>query len=272
MPHIQLPKIRLFYEEHGTGAPILLIHGTSSDADIWEHATEELAQLGRVIVYDRRGNSRSERPEPYTSTTIFEHTDDAAALLDALAAKPAIVIGRSYGGGVALDLAVRYPDYVRALVALEPGVPTLSPDADAFMEAMGERLRKAVAERGIDVAAETLLRVVLHDAGWEALPAPVKARLTANSPAILAEMNGRVSGVDPAILANITQPALVVAAASSPPAFRQIHDRLVALIPHARQAVVEGGHMITPADPRIVDFIREVLASTEQSRAQGKES
>ena len=76
-----------------------------------------------MIVYDRRGCARSERPEPYERTSVREHADDAAALLDALAAIPAIVIGRSYGGTVASDLALRYPDRVRALVLLEPDAP-----------------------------------------------------------------------------------------------------------------------------------------------------
>ena len=72
-----------------------------------------------MIAYDRRGCARSERPEPYERTSIAEHADDAAALLDALAAAPAVVIGRSYGATVATDLALRHPDRVRALVLLE---------------------------------------------------------------------------------------------------------------------------------------------------------
>jgi esterase len=50
---------------------------------------------------------------------VAEQADDAAGLLDALAALPAVVIGRSYGGAVAIDLALRNPDRVRALVLLE---------------------------------------------------------------------------------------------------------------------------------------------------------
>jgi pimeloyl-ACP methyl ester carboxylesterase len=66
-----------------------------------------MATRGRTIVYDRRGHFRSERPAPYV-TNVHEQSDDAAALIDALAAAPAIVIGRSYGGAIALDLALRY--------------------------------------------------------------------------------------------------------------------------------------------------------------------
>jgi pimeloyl-ACP methyl ester carboxylesterase len=54
---------------------------------------------------------------------VSEHADDAAALLDALDAAPAVIIGRSYGGTVALDLAIRHPDKVRAIAVLEGDAP-----------------------------------------------------------------------------------------------------------------------------------------------------
>jgi pimeloyl-ACP methyl ester carboxylesterase len=83
-----------------------------SSALMWADAVEERARFGRVIAYDRRGCTRSERAEPYERTSVAEQADDAAALLDALAAAPAVVIGRSYGGAVAIELALRYPDRV----------------------------------------------------------------------------------------------------------------------------------------------------------------
>ena len=65
MAEAQVNGIRLHYEEHGSGAAILCIHGAGSTALMWAEAVEELARLGRVIAYDRRGCTRSERPEPY---------------------------------------------------------------------------------------------------------------------------------------------------------------------------------------------------------------
>jgi pimeloyl-ACP methyl ester carboxylesterase len=72
---------------------------------MWGGAIVPLARLGRVIVYDRRGCARSERPSPYDATPVAEQADDAAGLLDALAGVPPIVIGRSYGGEIALELS-----------------------------------------------------------------------------------------------------------------------------------------------------------------------
>jgi pimeloyl-ACP methyl ester carboxylesterase len=125
MSEIRVNDVSLYYEEQGDGDPILCIHGTGSSSVLWRDAATELGKRGRAIVYDRRGFSRSERPEPFV-TDVHMQTDDAAALIDALAATPAIVIGRSHGGEIAVDLALRYPDRVRALALLEGGGLLLS--------------------------------------------------------------------------------------------------------------------------------------------------
>lgn len=84
---------------------------------------------GRVIVYDRRGCTRSKRPDPYDTTTGGQHADDAAGLLEALDAVPAVVIVRSYGGEVAVDLVQRYPGARHELIGgghlFSPTVPVV---------------------------------------------------------------------------------------------------------------------------------------------------
>ena len=77
MPHASVNGVRLYYEEHGSGTPILGIHGGGSSAVFWEDAADRLSALGRAIIYDRRGSNRSERPDPYEITNIGEHADDA---------------------------------------------------------------------------------------------------------------------------------------------------------------------------------------------------
>lgn len=259
MPEIQLPAIRLYYEERGEGDAILCIHGTSSSALIWGSAVDELARLGRIIVYDRRGCTRSQRPEPYRTTSVAEHADDAVALLEGLSAIPAIIIGRSYGGEVAIDLALRYPGYVRALVLLEAAVLRLSPDARQWIDDLHERV-KAAATRGIDTVGETFIRGVLGAGAWERFPEQVRRMFADNGPAILAELEGGGLEIDPVALARVQQPTLLVAAADSPDAFRQATDAMAAAIPKARTVLVGGGHLVNPAEPAVLSFIQEVLA------------
>ena len=108
-----------------------------------------------MIAYDRRGCARSERPEPYERTSVAEHARDAAALLDALSATPAVVVGRSYGATVATDLALRHPGRVRALVLLEGDAPReLAPATARWVDSLGERLRDVAQREGVEAVAE----------------------------------------------------------------------------------------------------------------------
>jgi pimeloyl-ACP methyl ester carboxylesterase len=270
MPTVSLDGATIYYEERGAGSPILLIHGTGSDANNWGSAPDELARLGRVLTYDRRGFTRSRGTGHPHRTTAAQHADDAAALLDRLGARPAIVVGRSYGGNVALELARRHPGHARALALLEGGGEALSPEVRVFIDELTDQVRAAVADRGPEAAGEVLWRAVLGDAGYEAAPEGMKARVAANGAAVLADLDGFWEGQpDLAQLAEITCPVLVVAAASSPPAFRAPCDALAAALPDARLVVVEGGHMITPATPEVVGFLQEVIgdrAESEQKR------
>ncbi len=138
--------IDIYYEQQGEGVPILCIHGTSSSALVWEDALIDLAEHGRCISYDRRGSFRSQRPEPYETTHVTEHTDDAAALLDALSAIPAVVIGRSYGGEIAIDLACRYPDKVIALALLEPAMLQLHREGMTWLQPLIDKVLAAGKE------------------------------------------------------------------------------------------------------------------------------
>ena len=261
MPEARVNGVRLYHEEHGDGAPILCIHATGSSAVLWSDAVAQLARLGRVIAYDRRGHARSERPDPYDATSVAEHADDAAALLRALDAAPAVVIGRSYGGAVACDLALRHPGCVRAIVLLEPVELEAVPAAADWARGLGARLRAVAAERGVDAVAEALIAEALGPGVWDVLPEDLRRLFTDNGPAILAEQPAGFLEASAAELATITQPALLMTAADSPPVLHAANAALAGILPDARTARVAGGHMIDPADPAIVAFIQDVLAA-----------
>src|SRR5436190_24333863 len=116
MGFVRSGRCALYYEELGDGVPILLIHPAGSTASTWGAAAGQLARIGRVITYDRRGYARS-GGEPVRS--MFRHTADAAALLEQLRTPPAVVVGTSAGAAIAIDLAVRRPDLVRLVIGHE---------------------------------------------------------------------------------------------------------------------------------------------------------
>ena len=267
MPEISVNGISLYHEEHGSGEPILCIHGTGSSSALWVDAAAELGKWGRAIVYDRRSFGRSERPEPLVMD-VHLHADDAAALLDALDAGPALVIGRSQGGEVAVDLALRYPERVRALALLEGGGMALSPELRRWIVGLHERVYAADP----DTVGEAMLRSVVGDAGWEALPEPVRDVFTANGPAIVAEERGGLLDVTAEQLATIERPTLLVAGTDSPPGFAEATRIVAAAIPSARVEWVDGGHLINPAHPAVLRFVEEVLSSSASRRSSRRRS
>jgi esterase len=262
VPEALVNGIRLYYEEHGEGPPILCIHGGGSSALLWADAVEKLARLGRVIAYDRRGCTRSERPAAYERTSVAQQADDAAALLDALAAAPAVTIGRSYGGAVATDLALRYRDHVRALVLLEGDALGLSPTALEWTKAVRDRLREVAARDGVDAVYEALIDEVAGEGAWDSFPDEVRRILAKNGPALLAELHYVDEAMpDAAAFATIDKPALLVAASESPREQREMTDAMAGALPHARTALVGGGHLVDPAAPEVLAFLEEVLES-----------
>jgi pimeloyl-ACP methyl ester carboxylesterase len=182
MGFIEARGSNLYYEEKGNGVPILLIHPAGATASTWGTVADDLAGVGRVIAYDRRGYNRS-GGEVVRSASA--HTADAVAVLEALEATPAVVVGTSAGATLALDLAARRPDLVRAVVAHEspwralrhPSVSGLG--TLARMQWLGWRGRYAEA-------AETLLRWVYsyRDGGsaWDAFPAGGRSSLICGAP------------------------------------------------------------------------------------------
>jgi proline iminopeptidase len=109
----------LYYEVCGNGPPLLAIHGGLGFDHVYMKAT--LGRLERdfeVTYYDQRGNGRSDRVQPAT-LTMEQLADDAAALIAHLGHQNAIVLGHSYGGFVAQELAIRHPARVRALVLVD---------------------------------------------------------------------------------------------------------------------------------------------------------
>jgi esterase len=258
--------IRLYYEETGSGAPIVCIHGTSSSALVWGDALAPLTRLGRVIAYDRRGHTRSERPHPYDVTSVPEHATDAAALLEGLEATPALVIGRSYGGEIGLELALRHPQTVRGLVLLEPAVLGLSASAASFAEPLTRAVLRISADNPRAVA-ETFLRAVAGDATWDAFPDRLKEMFTENGPTIAAEFRGGYWDVTLDSLKAIGVPTLVVMSEESPQPFREVAEAIAGTIPGAQSCLVPGGHLISPGIPPVVDFAATVLSGAGSATA-----
>jgi pimeloyl-ACP methyl ester carboxylesterase len=256
------PPAGLHYEEAGLGVPILLVHPSGATASTWGAVTGELARIGRVIAYDRRGYARS-GGEPVRSMST--HTADAAALLEHLRTPPAVVVGTSAGAAIAVDLAVRRPDLVRAVVAHEfPWRFTHRLPPASQVAALARIAALALRGRHAD-AAEVLLRTTYTypdgTSAWDAFPAEWRQIARANARAALADFrNSIVAYPSAADLATVTVAVVCSYGSRSPDSMVRLVRSLAAAIPSATTRVIEGAGHAAPFDAT-TQFVRVIADS-----------
>jgi pimeloyl-ACP methyl ester carboxylesterase len=128
MPFARNGSAEIYYAVHGHGTPLLFFSETACPGDIWQaFQVPEFARDHRAITHDYRGTGKSSRPTAQYSCEDF--IDDAAAVLDHLNAGPAILLGHSMGGRIAMLMALQYPEKVQKLIvaSVGPGVPGAPP-------------------------------------------------------------------------------------------------------------------------------------------------
>ena len=113
MPHLQSNGVSLYYEEHGSGEPLLLIMGFTVSSIGWHWNIPAFAQSFRTIAFDNRGVGQSDKPDEPYSMAMF--ADDTAGLLDGLGIEQAHIFGISMGGMIAQEFALRHPGRVTSL-------------------------------------------------------------------------------------------------------------------------------------------------------------
>jgi pimeloyl-ACP methyl ester carboxylesterase len=247
MADAEVNGVTLYYELHGDGEPLALVHGSWTDATGWALVVPGLAESFRVLVYDRRGHSRSERPSGPGS--VDEDGDDLAALLEALELAPAHVAASSFGGNISLRLACRRPDLVRSLSCHEPpvwGLLANDPEGQKLLEEGGASLGaigKRIAEGDHEGAARQFVEEVAFGPGaWEnQIPPEAKEIMVNNAPTFLDELQDTSAmSIDEGALAKLEMPLRFTGGSDSPPIFGRVIDRLVEIVPGAIRETIEG--------------------------------
>jgi pimeloyl-ACP methyl ester carboxylesterase len=256
--------VDLFYELAGSGDPLVLVHGSWVDHTSWQLVVPHLARYFRVLTYDRRGHSLSERPLGQGSRR--EDEEDLAALMESLDLAPAHVVGNSFGGSIALGLAARRPALFRSLIVHEaPLMGLVADDAELrlLMVELQARFDSVVAQlRAGDILGGTkrfVDEIALGPGAWEQLPEEVRLRNMNNAPTFLDELQDP-NGLDLDVggLSGFSSPALLTEGDQSPPWFPRIMSRLAGAMDGAQRLTFAGaGHVPQLTHPN--EFVRAVV-------------
>ena len=231
--YVQLGDVRTWYDEHGAGALLVLMHGGLVDARVFAPNIGALAERFRVYTPERRGHGHT--PDVEGPITYQLMADDTIAFLDTVIGAPADLVGHSDGAFVAMLVAMQRPELVRRLVMISGGfnksgeaTPDMDWDVDQLFEFLGPSYGE-VSPDGIDH-----FRVVATKIGEMAAVEP----------------NLRASD-----LAKVPQRALVMFSDDDLVTMTHVVEMYDAL-PNAELAVVPGtSHFLTQEKPALVNAI-----------------
>lgn len=258
----ELNGVSLYYEDVGSGTPLLLIHGFPLSAEIWHEQTAALSGEFRVIAPDLRGFGRSGMPNGAGTMDIY--ADDMIALLDHLGIEQAVVCGMSMGGYVLLNLLERYPQRVSAACFMV----TRAGADDEEGRARRSLLAAEVLKAGAEIAAAAFSKVLFAPetaANRPELAAAVLQIMTAAKPAGLAAallaMRDRKDYSGGMGFCKV--PALVIGATEDLAMPPEESLKLAAALPGSVLRMIPGaGHMVMMEQPAEVNrAFREFLSA-----------
>ncbi|EXJ73519.1 uncharacterized protein A1O5_03280 [Cladophialophora psammophila CBS 110553] len=254
MPYLARNGVRLYYEVHGSGPPLLLTHGYSSTSAMWAGQIAALSKSFRLILWDMRGHGSSDYPPDQSMYSEAHTVEDMAAILDQVCGRGSIAIvgGLSLGGYMSLAFYRVYPERVRALLIIDTG-PGFKKDAAR------EEWNRTAHATGKKFESEGL--GVLQ--GMSAERATVSHRdakgLALAARGMLAQRDSKV--IDS--LPNVKVPSLVVVGADDTP-FLAASEYMAKKIHGARKVVVpNAGHAVNIDQPEkfleaVMPFLEEV--------------
>jgi pimeloyl-ACP methyl ester carboxylesterase len=262
--------VRMYWRCTGDkGDPLVLVHGSWTDHHTWDLVVPSLASAFRVLSYDRRGHSQSERPAGQGS--IHEDVADLAALIEHLGFAPAHVVGGSLGGSIALRLAGRRPDLLRTMVVHEPPLFQLldrEPAAEAALATIRERTDAVVqllkAGDASAAARQFVDTIALGEGAWNQLPSALRNTFIFNAPTFWDEMQGPDTfGLDLSSLRAFQRPTLLTLGGQSAAFFALVVRQLAAALPDAETRTFPAdGHVPHVSHPR--EFAEAVKSFAQQ--------
>jgi pimeloyl-ACP methyl ester carboxylesterase len=265
-------NIELYWEKTGdSGEPLVLVHGSWDDHHIWDLIVPILSKSFQVLTYDRRGHSQSESPPSQGSIT--EDVSDLAALIEEAGFAPAHISGQSFGGSIALRLAVQRPDLFRSLHVHSPPLLRLladDPDEQELFQGLNEfmsSVEKLLAAGDMEGGARQFAG---GPDNWAAMPEEIQQTMVANAPTFLDELRDPEAfslGLEQ--LRSFPQPVLLTDSGDDMPFAQPVVKKLANVLPHAeREHFSDADHDAQVSQPEAyAQTLRDFIA--RNSNGQG---
>ena len=251
MPIARINDVRLLWDLRGeTGDLLVLVHGSWGNHHNWDSVVPGFERSFRVLTYDRRGHSQSERRGG--QGRVEEDVADLAALIDHIGRGPAHIVGNSFGAAIVLRLAGERPDLFKSLIAHEPPLFRLlehEPQAQAALAAIQERIgvvvRMLEADDHPGGARQFVETIAFGPGAWEQLPLELRETFIFNASTWLDEMRDPESlSIDLDRLRAFSARALLTLGGQSPPFFPLVVRQIAQKMPRAVTSTFPGaGHV-----------------------------
>ena len=237
MSYLDRDGVSIYYEQRGAGPAVLLSHGYSASARMWQGQMEALSDNYHVIAWDMRGHDRSDSPD---DPALYSHEatiHDMAAVLDACGAARAVIAGLSLGGFMSLAFHLVHPARTEALMLFDTGPGYRKDDGRAEWNRLADSVAAAYEKNGLAAAGVSAeVRVAQHRSAQG---------LAHAARGILSQRDGRVIESLPAIAV----PTLVLVGENDAQ-FRPSADYMAAKIPSAEKAILQSaGHAANIEQP-----------------------
>jgi pimeloyl-ACP methyl ester carboxylesterase len=236
---VQLDDLNMYYEDHGQGAPLVLLHGGTATSGVWADHLPRLSEHFQVITPDSRGHGKSKNPSDKLSYRLM--ADDVAALITHLGLEGPLVCGYSDGGQICLELAMRYPGLAQAYV-VGAAYYEMSEDLFAFLASFGIDKDGKINLDDFEANAPDFVAYLkqAHEMNWKALTRQI------------AKMWATPLNYTSADFARIVEPALLVVGDRD--AFIPLEQAVAMyrLIPNAELAVApNSNHEFVRTNPEL---------------------
>jgi pimeloyl-ACP methyl ester carboxylesterase len=155
MPYVDASGAKLYYEETGSGYPIIFVHEFGSDCREWEIQVRHFSRAYRCIAYNARGYPPSDVPDDLNQYGWEFAVDDIAAVMRGVGIERAHIVGLSMGGYAALQFGLRHPGKASAIVAAGAGTGSPPSLREAWLKEAPATARGFI-ERGMEAMAEEM--------------------------------------------------------------------------------------------------------------------